>query len=306
MVNTPNISNVRVDSVLQNYLQAYENAAFVADTLAPRFKVKVLSGIYYKMGMERFYREDVSRSPGAWANEVRFDVNKSTFSCDIRSASNAIPDIILDVADGVLQLRMESADICKDKVALDREFRVRDKILAGVTQTVTLNAGQKWDNYTSATSLPINNIVTGRNTIRRAIWKTATHIFLPSTVAEVLSMHPQVISLIKNTDSRLLTDSGLPPKIRGLQVVEMGAGYVDSETSTDPEEIWGDNVIIAFINPKPGLRTINGMTTFAYLENRVRRFRDERGESEYVEYTEILGEELVNEKCFYIIKDVLA
>ncbi len=304
----PTISAVHVDKLLSNYSVAPPSNSFVAHIMAPTVDTDDESGIYYVHGWESFYPEDDLRRPGAWANKVRFNLSRATYTQEEYALAEDIPDRIVNQQDNILNLRKEMVDLVKAKVLLNKEIRVRDILYTsgGFTSvTLTTGAGNKWSNYTSATSSPLEVIKTAKSTIRRALWKDPTHIFIPPSVAEVLADHPDILALRKETDSSLLINGELPPYIRGLKVVTPTAGYTASEIDTTPSEVWGNNVVVMYINEKPGKKTMNTLQTFSKRRGRVRKWYDYIGEAENIEFSMICGEEVICVGGAYVIKETI-
>lgn len=304
----PEISKVYVDKFLTNYSISYKNGSFISDIIAPSVDVKGETGIFYRFGMEGFYIEDDNRALGAAANEVQWEPSEDTYKCREKALSKGTAQRILDQEDSPIKSAVRNVEILKNKVYLAKEYRVADLLItSGGFASVTLNAASKWDNPGGATSDPFTHITTGKTAVRKGCLENPNYIIIPPSIAEVLQQHPDYIDRIKNTDSRTLTETGLPTKILGLTVLSPDCYTVDNEKAevTDATELWGNNVIIMYVNGNPGLDTVNTITTFVKREGRVRRWFDERAESQYVEFSMILGEEVVCTGGAYVIKSVL-
>jgi len=298
------VSEVHVNEVLSNYSVAYENSALVADIIAPFVKVMKEADTYYKFGFESWQIQDVDRAIGAPANKGRWTTSTDTYSCKEKAWTEPLAQRIIDNEDKPINAKKRATAKAKDTVRLAREKRVRDLAYNNFTTAGALAAGAKWDNYTSATSVPLEDIKTAKTSVRTTIWKPANFMVMTQTVAEALALHPDILDMVKYTHSDLLTQSGLPKILRGLNVLEAGAGYVSSETDTTPTEIWGDDVYVMYVNTAPALDTVNTITSFASRIGRVREWFDEEAECWNYEYSEIVDEKLVTVGG-YVIKDVL-
>ena len=217
----PEIKNVYVDKFLSNYSISYKNGKFVSDIIAPSVGVKGETGIFYRFGMEGFYIEDDNRALGAAANEVQWEPTEDTYKCREKALAIGTAQRIIDQEDSPVKTNIRNVEILKDKIYLAKERRVADLLInSGAFGGRTLNANSHWDADTSATeSFPFAHIQEGKTAVRRGCLNDPTHILIPPTIAEVFQNHPDYIERIKNSDSRLVTNSGLPSKIAGLTVL---------------------------------------------------------------------------------------
>jgi hypothetical protein len=301
------LTNCFEDPVLSNFSQSYKNGQFIADDVAPWFSVDKESGKFYKFGFESFMKNETLRAVSAPANMIAWSPTTGTYDCDEHALADAIADRVINNADDQVSPLITSTQILLDQLLVAREKRVADLLRDTTTlpDSGALGANYKWSNYTSALSVPLENINTAKSAIFNAIWQNPTHIIIPRQVAEVLALHPDILDLVKYTDSTLLTDGGLPKRLRGLTVLEPSAGYTGSEGSTTPTEIWGDDVILLYVNGNPGPKTLNTMMTFFTRRGRVRRWYQEKEEANYIEVSQILDEQIIAVGGAYIINDVL-
>jgi hypothetical protein len=118
----------------------------------------------------------------------------------------------------------------------------------------------------------------------------------------------QLEELRKYTDPGLLTDSGLPPKIFGLKVVECQSTYdaAAEGVTEDFTETWGTNVVVAYINPKSmGRKTLTFSLSFQTRPFRTRKWREEKRESDVVETTHIYDSKIVAPACGFVYSSVM-
>lgn len=303
-MSDPGLKDVYVNKLLGNYSIAYKNDGFVSEIIAPVVDVLQESGKYFKFGFEAFFPENDERAVEAPANLIKWTKTEADYSTREHALAKNIGQRVLDNEDKPVRVRQRTIEYLKDKVLLNKEIRVRNMLLSASFSSTTLTGTDRWDDYVN--SDPLGDISDAKETVRKAIRKRPNYIIIPPAVAEKLSNHPDIIELRKYTESGLLTNSSLPPVIKGLKVIEPDAGEVASETDTTPDDVWGKNCIIMYVNPSPGLDTINTITTFATRRGRVRSGYDVRAEAEWHEYSNIVGEEIVCSGGAYVYKNVIS
>jgi len=132
---------------------------------------------------------------------------------------------------------------------------------------------------------------------------------LTGDVAETLSLHPDIKDLRKHTDPNLLTDSGLPPKILGLNVIE--AKGVEVTTYEGLSEtfayVFGKNALIAYVEPKPGLKKLSVGYIFRVKGYRkTKKWREDPKESDIIEVSDMFVPKLVSADAGYLIAAAIA
>jgi len=164
----------------------------------------------------------------------------------------------------------------------------------------------QWSDYANSKPIQLIDSV-AKVKIQQDCGRVPNTMLIPFNIAQVLSQHPDVLELTKYTDPTLLTRSGLPKVFRGLNVLEATATKLADATMSN---IWGNNVIIAYVDPKPGLRKFSLGFTFVSPQGaairEVRRWRDERIRGEYIEVSMIDCVKIVSKEAGFLISNVIA
>jgi len=301
------LSDVYFDKTLTKYSISYKQGSMIGDTICPYVKVSQESGRFYKFGKEAFYPEDDVRRPGALSNQVRWGTSSDTYACEEHASRIVIPERIVKNADSEVQIMLRSTEIVINKVKINREKRIKELLVdSGTFNSTTLNAASKWDNYTGATSHPFQNVADAAEAVRSSINMYPTHIIIPAEVAHELSNHPDYIDRVKYTHDNLITVSGIPKTFMGMKVLIPSCSTKSSEDgTTSSTSLWGDNVIVIYVNSRPGLNSINTINTFATVLGKIRKWFYEDRRCYNIEFSQILQEKVVVSGGAYIIKDVL-
>lgn len=258
----PNV--IHIDQALTNFSQMLTNDDYVANDMAPMVPVAKRSDRWFVYGKEHFrYRNSKIGTSGV-ANEREYTLTTSQYYAERRAERHYIPDDNEMQEDQPLQERVDAAEVLAESLNLTREVDTANFMTstANMTNNTALSGTSRWDDY--ANSVPLTNIKTSKVSVRTNSAKRANFAMIPYEVALVLADHPSIKDLIKYTDPRALTESGLPPVIRGLRVIEPGAvqdGATEGRAFA-PAAIWGKNVIIGYVNPGPGLKKVSLAYTF--------------------------------------------
>jgi len=298
------------DKVLTNYAQQFSTGGFIADQVAPFVPVDKPSSNYYVMSREQARVYDTAREAGTKSIEVDDTFTTESYACKQHRVSTVIPVEVVKNANRVLAPRMRAVKFLKNILYTGRERRVAE-LLIGVGSTfpgVNVSDADKWDNYTSASSTPLEDIVQGINSIFQGLNLMATDIILPFDVASALSVHPDIKENYIYHSSEMLTNIALPNMLKGLRVhVPTGVFLTSPKGKADTvAPIWGKNAIVIYTNPNPGLEGTNTINTFTDYEARIRRWMDEPRESEVIEYGMSTDERIISNVGAYVLRNVIS
>jgi hypothetical protein len=167
---------------------------------------------------------------------------------------------------------------------------------------------RNWDDYAGDPLLTIAHAV---GQIQKGTGRVPNTIVIPFEIAQVLANHPKVLEQTKYTNPELLTTSGIPRIFKGLKVLE-----AISAKTTEPgkkQAVWGNNVVIAWVDPRPGLRKLSLAWTFTRRQaeregwvRTIRRYRDEAKEGTFLEGSMVYSPRVVCAKAGFLISGVLA
>ncbi len=291
---SPQVSQIHIDQALTDFSQAYMNDqdTYVADQIMPMVPVKKRSDKWFVYGKEHFRYRNAKRMPGGIANEFNYSVTTSSYFAEPRAQRHLVLDDDIAMQDSPLDEQADATMLITEALLVERETDTANFITSSsnLTFNSALSGTSKWDDYVN--SVPLTNWKTAKSSVRTNAAKRANFILLPYDVALVLADHPAIKDLIKYTDPKALTESGLPPSVRGLRVIEPGAmsdGAVEGRAFS-PSPIWGKNAVIGYVNPGPGLRKLSLAYTFMAPDPTTgavgvytRRYYDQDRKGEWVE-----------------------
>lgn len=308
----PSIGAVHIDKALSNISLFYRNASYCADVIAPAVNVAKESDKYYVYGKENFRIPPALRADKAETKEIAYSLSNESYFCEEYGYHELVSDRERGNSDDALRPDIDATEHLTECLLLDREYRVSNLILDSTnaqwgdySSTHFMNLGAQYDDKAGAD--PRGDFYYAKFQIFLDSRKVASHAFLPVEIAYQMAQMDQVDELRKYTDAGLLTDSGLPPKVWGLKIVECASTYDRAAEGNVASfsETWGNNMVIAFINPNMmGLKTLTFALTFQTRAFEVRRWREEKRRSDVLETTHVYDSKIVSAPCGFVYTNV--
>lgn len=304
----PGTTAVHIDRGLSDFSIAYRNPSYVADVISPIVNVSKESDRYYIYGKENFRIPPALRRDKAETKEITYSLSSDSYLCEEYGFHELISDRERANSDDALRPELDTTEHLTECLLLDREYRVANSILdstnpqwGSYSTTHFANLLAAWDDKAAAD--PRADFYYAKFQVFVDSRKDANNIFLPVEAAFRLAQMEQVDELRKYTDPGLLTNSGLPPVVWGLKVNECQSTYdkAPEGNAASFAETWGNNVVIAYINPNPiGLKTLTFALSFQAREFRVKKWREEKRESDVLEVTHIYDSKIVAPACGFV------
>ena len=290
---------------------------FVTDRLAPVVRVPTTSGKYYVFSNSAGLRDDIDslRAPGTESNEVRRSYTSSTYSCRQYGLRELIADEELDNADrAVIDPERDAMGLITRKLRLAIEARVVGKLLS---PTVVTNNGEAEAAWNAASGVDIEgDIDTARLSVRKKAGVEPNTIVIPPHIAVAAKKDSQIRELVKYTDSTLLVNGELPPRLFGLEVVIPMALFDEAEPGIAAQNLdfmWDENsVLVCYVEREiPSKRSMSLAYQFrrpiaGTLDVAAYRYRDEGRHATVVEGLIEQTEEVVSAACGYLITGAYA
>lgn len=322
--NFSNARGVHINVALGNLSIGYHPAGMVAEQIFGVIPVTHESDDYWFWDKGQAFRTERSdgkgslRPDGTPAKEVEFGATVRQYVAEEYSYRTKITDRQRANADSALQLEVSKVRRAQDLVLLDQEVRVASLLTTAANyaaaNTTTLAGTAQWNNASFASqqgtqSVIEANIDAGREAIRIATGGLeANTIIIPRAVARVMKRDIGVRDQIKYTDPNILIGGHLPPQLWGLNVVMPGAVNTTSAEGETPTmtDVWGKNVILAYLNPNPGLDALTLGAIFRARPWQVKQWREEAIDATFYQPSLVQTESLVASDCGYLIQNAIA
>lgn len=289
----PDISAYQVDHYLTDLSVGYQNDEFINEQVMPIRLVNARTGIYYVADRSAFTPEYDYRAPGSRAREVTHEFTQASFSAREFALNHQVTWEERDEArvnNVPFEPYEEATNIVTEKIALRREITVANAVrsTANLTQNTTLSGTAQWNDYTN--SDPVGVVQAGQAAIRASIGRYANLAIIPDPVYQKLLFHTKLLNLMSTAATRMVTDDFLRTifQVDRILVPRAISNTANPGQTFQSSDIWGKDVILAFVNPNPGLRsTTLGLTFRVRYQTaqsaEVRRWTEQDKKADFVE-----------------------
>lgn len=301
-----------VDPILTNIALAYENPGFVAESLFPAVPVAKEAGQYFTIDplKDRMRVYDDIRAPRARAALVEWANTRASYAAEEHAIAAAVDDREKENASDPLQPETEAVQSATDALLLGREAEAALLAVTAGTypgaNVVALAGGARWD---TATGDPMLDVENGKEKIRSVTGKRPNTLILPSSILAKVRLNPLVVARIQYTAIGIATVELLKAMWDIENVVIADAVQNTAALGQNPVigDLWGKNVILAYVNPRPAIRQLSfGYTFMVGPEERARRWREEAEHSDYYETSQIRATNVVANICGYLLQTVIS
>lgn len=291
----PDIASIHIDQALTNLSRAVKNEGFAADLIFPPAPVAKDSDVYFRYDLSNLRIDNTYWGPKTNVKEVNWNVDTDGYKTLRHGLGELIEDDELQNQDAPLDVASDTTEILTEKMLLRRE-----QLLATILTTSgnfdadarpALGAAARWNNYSSVSSDPNQDIQLARKTIYKKTFMKPNVVVLPYEVYETVREHPKIFERIKYV-TEAIVDTAVLAKLWNVdRVVVAGSGQnTANEGQADAlSYIWGKNVWVGFVEPTPRLRRPSWGYAIRSQNMLVERWRDNprKGEMIRVSYKEI-------------------
>jgi len=283
--------NVHIDKVLTQISIGWPNNGFVGDALFPAVGVQKQSDKYYVFGREHWLPEQGDeRAPGTEAHEIPGrQVSLNPYYAKEHALQIAVTDEERENADSPLSPDRDGTELVTEKIMLGRELIMRDLAVTAANyhgdNSLALSGTDCWssDQYASTESDPIADIRLGKTTVHSKIFMEPNLGVIPYQVMSALEDHPKFLDRIRYSERAIFTPELLGALTQIRRWVVPGAGYnaaANYGVAESLQYIWSDDVILAWVPDRPGLRIPAYGYEFRWGQQFVDRWREEKRASD--------------------------
>ena len=310
---------IHVDQVLSNLALQYrqDRRIFIADAVLPRVKVKKESD-KYKIYDPKYWRSlpPTKRADGTAANQVGFEFSSDgTYSCEEYALRDIVTDRAAALQDKPIDLMADTQALLYDLILLDRERRAAALAFASSNfsgYTSALATGDRWDNYDSASSDPLEDIENAKESVIQNAGRVPNLVIMGYEVYKKVRNHPLVVERIKGgATTQIPATVGEQELARVFDVerVLVGRAVYNSANVGQSESVsfvWGKSVLVAYVDPNPGIKTYTLGFSPMVQDVMTRRWYDQERKGTWIEVGEIIDEVLAAPQCGYLYTTVVS
>jgi hypothetical protein len=258
-----------IDAILTNISLGFPNQGLVGEKLFPVVSVKKQSDKYYIFGREAWLPETTDyRAPGTEANEIPgYTVSQDTYYAQEHALQMAIPDEERQNVDNAFSPDRDATELITSKILLAREVKMQTMVTTTANYasglSTTLAGTTQWSDYVN--SNPILDWRTGMRAVNAKCFMDPNIGVIPYQVMSILEDHPDIIERIKYSERAILTPDIISAVfgmsniiVPGVGIGTGGVGVLGNAVTAG--YLWGKDVVMAWVPPRPGLR----IPAFAY------------------------------------------
>lgn len=243
-----------IDPILTTHALGYVRPGNVGQFLFPNVDVTAYGGKVLTFGKEGFRRYNTKRAPGDSTKRVQFGYLGEKYAIvpsdlealvpdELGTDAAAVPgidlssdsvDLVLDIMD--LEHECECADIARNAEAYDNDHKA------------ALVGANRW---TGANGKPTTDIANAREAIRQSIGIKGNTAILSSTAFTAAQNNAEILERLKYTSPDSVTPEMLA-RLWQLNAVHVGEAVVAEGQDDDLGDVWGHDVIVAYVAPPSG------------------------------------------------------
>ena len=303
----PGLSQVHINTALTNFAIGYKAPGLIADDLFPVVPVQKQSDTYWKVDAERaeLRQADDRRALSGRANRIDWATGSDTYACAEHTLEQPVDDALIENADTPIRPKMTATRQLRTRLGVNKEIALATSLATAITATAAVSAGV----WSLATSDPITDLKTARQTIRNARGVNPNVLALDVDIWDALLDHPDIIARL--TGVKEVTRDAIAQtlaQIIGFEKILVASAWKNSSTTATPSltSIWGTTAIVAYVEPQAGLEALSLGYTMQWLGGgqdgiQVDEYRDEGTKSDVVRATRWYDQKAVDVACGYRI-----
>lgn len=303
----------KIHPVLTNLALAYPQTGLVAGKLSPQVNVGEgeEDGTYFRFDKANLQGgQDDIRALGTRASSFDWTLDTDSYHAEEHSLEKAIDWREFKKFKKYIDLGRTTQEIMLEILLLNYEVRIGDLFCTAdnysSTHKTTLSGTSQWSDFTN--SDPEDDIETAREIVALDAAEPNA-IAIPVNIWRTVRRHPAIRSLMKEADSRQLTEDGFPVRLWGLQAFFPGArrNTVMPGGTESISRVWGNHVWLGVVNPRPSKKTMSFSYTLRTEGTRVETYEDKPIKSDVIRIQhQISAEKLVCANAGYLISSVIA
>jgi len=302
--------STRVNRPLTNLSNQYRNEDYIAGKFLKDIFVQKESDLYWVYNSQ-FRLEETFRANGSPANMATIGFSTSSYVCREHALKELITDTDRSNTDAPIILDRDITEFLTDQILLRQESDAATLCFTTTNwgNNTTLTTATSW-NYNTTTSAPIHNVLSATGIIIAASAKAPNTLVIGWASFLSLRENNNVFQRIQYVERAIVTPEILA-SLFDLQAVYVGKSIVDTAKEGDTASqgmIWGADAWLAYIDPSPGIKKATAALNFRVAEKgnpyRVKKWRDEELEGDFIEAQTKYSMRAVGTSCAYLFKSV--
>jgi hypothetical protein len=293
-----------VNAPLTNISVAFiqDQSEFIADRVFPAVPVTKQSDRYYVYDKANWFRaKAMVRAPASESAGSGFTIDSTpTYFADVYAFHKDVDDDVRANADTAINVDTDATTFVTRDLVLKKELTWAARYFAATTWTGSTTGTDVTPSilWNAGGSTPIEDMREQLRSVQRKTGFRANKIAMGSIVWDVLQDHPDFLERIKYTQVAIVT-TGLLASVLGVDEVLVGGAVQNiaiEGASNDLQFVFGNDVLIVYAPPTPGLLTPTGGYTFMWTGRVGGSMRIMRIRAELLKADRIEGEMAYDQK----------
>ncbi len=250
-----NLGQARViDPILTTHAQGYVRPGNIGKLLFPMATVAAYGGQVLEFGKEAFRKYNTKRAPGTAIKRLTFGHAGKPYSIVPNALEATVPDENQNDALQVpgIDLASDSVDLVLDVMELSHEYEcadlARNASLYDSAHKLALVGQDRWGGTAGDPTADIQRAV---EAVRKSVGVRANIVTLSSTAFTACQTNAKILDRLKYTSAASVTTAMLA-NLWNVATVAVAEAVGASGQNDDLSDIWGDDVIVAYVAPASG------------------------------------------------------
>lgn len=268
----PTPGDVHVDRALTDLSVAYSQSRsnFVADQVFPKIPVQHRSDQYFKYEREQFFRTDVQlRAPGSETAGTGFGITTDSYLCKVYGIHKDVDDQTRANADSPINVDRDATELVTQQVL---QFKEQEFVTNFFDTGIWAFNPTTTTKYDDAASTPIEDIRDVIVDVTKATSYKPNTLVMGPEVWKAIVDHVDLLERVKYTSGPAMASEQLLAQLLGLDraMVAWAVKNTQAEkdgtfdSTTDMDFHFGKGMLLAHVNPSPGLNTVTAGATFTW------------------------------------------
>lgn len=306
----PRPSQVHVSKALENISVAYMPQGLVAQDVSKVVPVMHESDTYFVYSKDNLRVLSTVWADGDVPNKSVWNLSTSTYTLTRNALRDLVTDRTRDNADVAVKPDVDTTEGLTGQIKLKMEidlFNLINSLTSWAART-SLSSTQRWSQNTTISN-PITFVDSATTSVRRRSGMKANTVVISDGTFKAAKEHTSIVDRIKYTSQQSVTPDLLATLFNVDKVLVSGAvqNTADEGIADVLADVATDTAFVGYVEPNPGLRKPSTFYTFMKEGStrpfRVRKYRDDEREGDWIEVSSFYQIRVVSSDCGYIIND---
>lgn len=299
-----------VDPVLSTIAQGYSNDSFIANKIFPAVNIEKSKMKIPVFGKEAFYIRETDRAIRAVSNRIP-PTNISLIDIETQEKDIEMALDHLEQSEAtnferylrqVTKTLKESIDLAKEKTSADI---VQNTSNYDTDMKEVVASADAWDDGTNSID-PIEIIKDGMSSVRGKIARYPNTMIIGEATYRTLMQHSKILDRIKYSTLGKASKNILS-ELTDIPNIYVGLSVYTAD-GTDFTDIWGDNVVLAYVNQNDREMRSEFDPSFGYTFRRkgmpeVDTYTENGGKLKVIRYTDNYAVKVTAQDAAFLISN---